>query len=82
MKFLILFVLLLFFTSHVVALEGKELYDYMCLFINTFINDPKYKDAIQSIYDSADWLSLDAQYGPFSRPTPTPTSTPTPIPVR
>ena len=71
MKFLILAVLLLLFTSSVVALEGKELYDYMCLFINTFINDPKYKDAIQSIYDSADWITLDAQYGPFSRPTPT-----------
>ena len=74
MKLFICSVLLfvLFFSLPADALEGKALYDYMCLFINTYINDPHYEKAIESIYASKDWIRMDAQYGPFNRPTQTP----------
>lgn len=73
MKFILLLTAcLILFVSPTEALEGKALYDYMCLFINTNINEPRYEKAIESIYASDDWIRMDAQYGPFIRPTPTP----------
>ena len=76
MKMLLFFCALFLFLSTSDALEGKALYDYMCLFINTYINDAHYEKAIESIYVSDDWKTLDAQYGPFIRPTPTPATAP------
>lgn len=71
MKFLLFFAFFLFLNTSE-ALEGKALYDYMCLFITTNINDAHYQKAIESIYASEDWIAMDAQFGPFNRPTPSP----------
>jgi hypothetical protein len=72
MKLFLFFFAFFLFLSTSEALEGKALYDYMCLFINIYINDAQYEKTIESIYVSEDWKTLDAQYGPFIRPTPTP----------
>lgn len=72
MKFLLIFLALFCCWELSHALEGKALYDYMCLFITTYINDRHYEKAIESIYASEDWITMDAQYGPFNRPTPSP----------
>jgi hypothetical protein len=76
MKWILLFFCVSLFVVPSIGLKGKELYDYMCLFINAYINDPIYQKTIDSIYASSDWKTLDAQYGPFIRPTPAPTPPP------
>jgi len=73
MRGLLLFCLSLFCCATVVvALEGKALYDYMILFMQTYAADPTYKDAIDSILASDKWKVLDAQYGPYVAPTTPP----------
>lgn len=50
------------------ALEGKPLYDYMIMFMENNWNVEMYQKAIQSILDSPQWKTLDAQYGPWTPP--------------
>lgn len=50
------------------ALEGKPLYDYMVLFLNTYWYDAQYQKMIESLLNSRSWKTLDAQYGPWGGP--------------
>jgi hypothetical protein len=67
---LLLCLILLIGISEAQPPKGKDWYDLMVAFINNYINDWHYRKTIQSIYDSQDWKTLDAQYGPFIHPTP------------
>jgi len=68
MRGLLLFVSLLVFATTVFAIEGKALYDYQVLFLNTYWGQSQWQPAIDSILNSEQWKVMDEQYGPYVPP--------------
>lgn len=62
------------------ALEGRELYDYMVMFMENHWTEVAYQKPIDSILESSKWSTLDMQYGPWTPPEQSRPPVPTPPP--